>query len=117
MLILDVSPTCWQSIPGESASEETRYLALQHVLKLAVDKIFQTLAPTCPDLLAIIMNVTGEFGYDLRYKPSWPPAFIRSKQTDPFGRAMYVGAPIDAHMIKDYEPCFDLLDPPAFIYD
>ena len=30
---------------------------------------------------------------------------------------MYAGAPIEVHMIKHHVPCFDLLGPPAFIYD
>lgn len=112
-----MSPGCWRTTAGEDASEEMRYLAVRHVLKIAADKAFQALCSACPDLLVIIMDdVTGEFGYDLRGTTKWPPAFIRSKQTDPLGRTMYVAAPIDYDRIKVYEPCFDLQDTPSFVY-
>ena len=93
-----------------------RSLALQHTLKTAADMIFQTLGTACPELLTIVMHVHGDSVHDSP-KPHQPPAFIRFKQTDPFGRSTYVSAPIDARDIKSYEPCFSLLGSPALIYD
>lgn len=85
-------------------------LALRHTMKTAVDKIFQTFLPTCPGLLGVIFHVAGDWAYE-------PPAFVRTKQIDPVGQVTYVGTPIKARLIKRYEPCFDLLNPSAFVYD
>jgi hypothetical protein len=94
-----------------------RKLALQHVLKTVADKIFQALVPTCPKFMAVILDVQGDFDHFAFSKPYLPHAFIRSKQTDPAGRFTYAGAPVKATMVKHYEPCFDLLDPEAYLYD
>lgn len=37
-------------------------------------------------------------------------AFIRSKQTDPYGNTSTVGMAVETRMVKHYEPCSDILD-------
>lgn len=117
VLHLTIYPSCGQFEEGESVSNELRMLALRHVLKLAVDQIFQTFAATSPGFMAVIFNVRGDWSPGDFGTPYEPPAFIRSKQCDPTGDVSYVGTPIKAHLIKRYEPCFDLLDPPTLIYN
>jgi hypothetical protein len=116
ILHLDIYPSCYKLKEGETVRIEMRMLAVHHVMKIAADQIFQTLVPTCPGLMGVIFDVqgdwvTGDFGI-----PYEPPAFIRCKQADPAGQTTYVGTPVKAHLTKRYEPCFDLLDPPAFIH-
>lgn len=98
-------------------SNELRVLASRHVMKTAVDRIFQTLVPSCPGLMGVIFNVRGDWEPGDFGRPYEPPAFIRITQLDPIGQLTYAGTPIKAHLIKRYEPCFDLLDLPSFIYD
>lgn len=94
-----------------------RNLALKDVLKTAADMIFQTLTPTCPDLRVAVMDFWGSLGFDDFGRHLGQPLFIRSKQIDPVGHTTYVGTPIQARLIKRYESCFDLLDPPEVVYD
>lgn len=109
-------PECWslQETNVETPSMEVRFGALQHALRTAADKIFQTLGPACPRLLVVIFDVVGDFYYEPFHSLA---VFIRSKQIDPVGRTTYGGAPIDAHQVKRYEPCCDLLDKEEFHYD
>ena len=89
---------------------------MQHVLKTAADKLFQTLGPACPKFLAVVLEVRGDFEKYFK-KPHTPYAFLRTEQVDTAGASLYVGTPIESHMVKHHVPCFDLLDPPAFIYN
>jgi hypothetical protein len=111
VLRLYTDPGCWIALMISTASVEVRKLALQHVLKTVADKIFQAPVPTCPKLLAVILDIRGESDSSASGKPYMPFAFVRSKESDPTGRSMYVGTPVKATMVKHYEPCFDLLDP------
>lgn len=99
VVCLDAYPTCCQ----EEASCELRHVALQHVLNIAVDKIFQTLVPNCPDFLAVIIHANEGWSFDSIYalgfrtckagRPFWlyrirghaAPRF-RAQQLRPFHR-------------------------------
>lgn len=69
------------------------------------DRIFDTLASTCPHLIAESIWLIIEGGSALD-----SCAFLRSRQTDSQGRAQYVAVPIDEKLIKYYEPCAEVLD-------
>jgi len=92
-----------------------RCLALQHVLRTAADMIFLTLAPTCPDLLIIVMDFKGDFYWDDPQEGRRSQAFIRTKHIDLIGQVTYASSPIEARKIKQYEPCYDLFRPQEFV--
>jgi hypothetical protein len=83
-------------------------------MKIAADKIFQTLVPTCPHFMAVVLDVRDCEGADYG-RATIPFAFIRSKQIDPTRRSTYVGSSVKVAMVKHYAPCFDMLDPEAYI--
>ena len=96
----------------------------QRLAKSTADKILSELAGTCPELMVVVIEVEddralasesgSDSGSDNKIMPEYEDAtyaFIRSKQTDPYGNTSTVGMAVETHMVKHYEPCSDILDP------
>jgi hypothetical protein len=73
--------------------------------KLVADHIFGTLAPSCPQFVALVVDSAWESGDVID-----SGGFIRSKQTDIFGNTAYVGVPVEKSAIKYYVPCSEVLE-------
>jgi len=72
--------------------------------KVAADHIFASLAEPCPEFVALSIDINEHFGAELECS-----AFLRSRQTDVFGRTTWVAQSIDARTLKYYVPCSDVL--------
>lgn len=68
--------------------------------RVAADFVFDTLAPCCPWFVALVMELNTEEGDCIE-----SVEYLRSKQTDAFGYASYVGLPVKEGTVKYYEPC------------
>ena len=84
----------------------------EHLVKRTADKIFSTLASSCPRIKVVVIESVWNYGRDDRAVR----AFLRSKQTDLYGRTTVVGMPVEPHMVKHYEPCSDILYPDGFVF-
>jgi hypothetical protein len=96
----------------------------QRLAKSTADKILSELADSCPELKAVVIEIeddralASESDSDLdsddgKIMPEYKDAtyaFIRSKQTDPYGNTSTVGMAVETPMVKHYEPCSDILD-------
>ena len=83
----------------------------EHLVKRTADKILSTFASSCPRLKVVVIETAWEYGRD-DYAVR---AFLRSKQTDLYGRTTIVGMSVEPHMVKHYEPCSDILYPDEFV--
>ena len=102
----------------------------QRVSKSTADKVLSELANSCPELMAVVIEIEddrivalqeshpgsgGNFDDD---DDNWSMpkhedatyGFIRSKQTDLYGNTSIVGMAVETCMVKHYEPCSDILD-------
>ena len=68
--------------------------------RVAADFVFDRLAPYCPWFVALVMQLNTEEGDCIG-----TVEYMRSQQTDVFGKATYVGLPVEEGTIKYYEPC------------
>ena len=69
----------------------------------AADKVFEILSPSCPQLVAVILTPREDAGPDAWY-------FVRSKQIGHREQVKYLGVDIAPYVIKEYEPCCDMLE-------
>lgn len=98
----------------EALVKEAQNLAQhrEHLIKRTADKILSTLASSCPRLKVVVIETMWEYSRD----NSAVRAFLRSKQTDLYGRTTVVGMPVELCMVKHYEPCSDILEPDRFVF-
>ena len=94
----------------------------QRLAKRTADKILSELANSCPELMAVVIEIEdnepdddddNDGGGDGRTMPQNEDvtyAFIRSKQTDLYGNTSTVGMAVETCMVKHYEPYSDILD-------
>jgi hypothetical protein len=66
--------------------------------------VFETLAPTCPHFMALVVEATWGDGDDLDCG-----GFIRTRQIDVFGQTKYVGVQVEKSAVKYYVPSSDVL--------
>ena len=84
----------------------------EHLIKKSADTILSTLASACPRLNVVVIETKWMYGKD-NYAVR---AFLKSKQTDLYGRTTIVGMPVELCMVKHYEPCSDILEPDRFVF-
>lgn len=72
--------------------------------RAAADLVFDSLVPSCPWFVALIVDLNTEYG-----DPLHSMEFLRSKQINVFGKMSYVGRPVEQGTIKHYEPCSNVL--------
>jgi hypothetical protein len=91
--------------------ETVRAHKRERVIKKPVDRIFSSLAASCPDLTVVVLKVNGilEMSEDTGTHP-----FLRSKQIDLYGQTRVVGMAEELHMVKHHEPCSEILEPNSF---
>ena len=97
----------------------TNAFQLGHLVKRPADKVFSTLASTCPHFVALVIEAkcvpeTQESG---RLRGFQAFAFMKSKQTDLYGHTSVVRMAIEPHMVKHDEPCAEILEPERFPFD
>lgn len=90
----------------------TNPFQLGHLVKRAADKIFSTLASTCPRFVALVIE--ARCVPESRLCGFQAYAFLKSKQTDLYGHTSVVGMAVEPHMVKHYEPCAEILEPERF---
>lgn len=73
--------------------------------KVAADHIFESLAQTCPSLVALSFDLNDAYGSAV-----YNVDFLRVRQIDIFGRTTYAARAVEIDTIKFYEPCSDILD-------
>jgi len=77
--------------------------------KVAADHIFARLAKPCPHFVVLSIDINEHYGAELECT-----GFLRSTQTDVFGRTTYVALPIDwrtlKHCVPDPEILHDIVD-------
>ena len=95
-------------------------------MKSTADKVLSELANSCPELMAVVIEIEddrvvaprdldsddddGDDDWTMPKHEDLTYAFIRSKQTDLYGNTSTVGMAVETHMVKHYEPCSDILD-------
>jgi hypothetical protein len=84
----------------------------ERVIERTVDKIFSSLAASCPDLTVVILKVDGRTVE--RYDDDGTHPFLRSKQIDLHGQTRVVGMAEELHMVKHCEPCAEILESDNF---
>jgi len=82
----------------------------QRLAKSTADKILSELADSCPELTESDSDLNSDDGKMMPEYKDATYAFIRSKQTDPYGNTSTVGMAVETPMVKHYEPCSDILD-------
>jgi hypothetical protein len=73
---------------------------VQRQAKRVADVVLSTLALNCPTLAAVVIKTTWHI------TDTGPPvhAFLKSKQTDLYGRTTIVDMAVEPHMVKHHEP-------------
>lgn len=71
--------------------------------RLAADKIFESLASSCPSLVALVIDASDADPLVT------PVGFLRAKQLDLYGKPTYVGVPVQVQELVYHEPCSKIL--------
>lgn len=71
--------------------------------RLAADMIFDSLASSCPSLVALVIDASGA---ELHARPV---GFLRAKQLDLYGKTTFVGVPVPLRELVYHEPCSEIL--------
>lgn len=79
---------------------------VNHVFTRAANKVFQTLAPSCPAFTALLFRAQE---IDDILSSDYLFAFVRSSGFDKSGCATYEAMSVQPHLLKHYEPCSDIL--------
>jgi hypothetical protein len=103
LLDFEFDPTRLLPNPGE-----LRAYKREGVVKKTVDKIFSSLAASCPNLTVVVLKVDGRTVQ--RYEDDGTHPFLRSKQIDLHGQTSVAGMAVEQHMVKHYEPCSEILE-------
>jgi hypothetical protein len=75
----------------------------------AAETFFNVLGRSCPQLTAVILESRCDSGVT-----AWN--FVRSAQIDGRLQAKFLGEDVAPYVIKDYEPCSDMLEPEKLIF-
>jgi hypothetical protein len=98
--------------PRFQMPETARAYKRERVIKRTVDKIFSSLAVSCPSLTVVILKVDGRTVE--RWEDDGTQSFLRSKQIDLYGQTRVVDMFVEPHMVKHHEPCAEILEPKNF---
>jgi hypothetical protein len=87
------------------SKKDNEQLYKQRLAKSTADRLLPELADDCPELTAVVIEVEDNrrFSSDDGTIPDYDGtthAFIRSKQTDPYGNTSIVGMAVETHMVK-----------------
>ena len=83
--------------------------AVHTLVNQIANKTFAELIPHCPKLVALVVE-TRSPGQDCLSPDCRTAGFVRTKQTDLYGRTTVQASHIEVHKIKHVEPCCDLLE-------
>jgi hypothetical protein len=81
------------------------------IYQQAADEMFETLGSSCPQLVAVVFECRSPIGCD----STW--SFVRSEQVGGSARARSLGVDVAPCVIRDYEPCSDILEPEKLIFN
>jgi hypothetical protein len=107
-----VMPACVADLPcscgrhtcdadGGKAEHYRNFLAqVDPVFRRAADKVFQTLGPNCPELMALQFRIRGE--YECSSDPDYCCAFVRSTVIDRLGQTIYQAVSVEPQMLMEY---------------
>lgn len=95
----------------DEGDAELQYLELRmhKEARTVADRIFDGLAQSCPQLVAVAMDAADAVPF------MTPAAFIRAKQVDLYGKVSYVATPVSLSDIKHHEPCSSILQGEALV--
>ncbi|KAK4949524.1 hypothetical protein LTR10_012142 [Elasticomyces elasticus] len=87
-------------------------ITLKFTMQILANKIFKELSVSCPDLVGLVIDARDKYN-DCKRRPVAQLGYLRGTMTDACGRREAMGVPIEADMIKHYEPCAEILDDDA----
>jgi hypothetical protein len=76
----------------------------------AADEIFEILGSSCPQLIAVVFECRPKLSYCF----TW--SFVKPEQTGRSARAKLLGLDVAPYVVKEYEPCSDILEPEKLIF-
>jgi hypothetical protein len=75
----------------------------------AADKVFDMLSPHCPQLSTVILMSPSDCS-----SSAW--FFVRPKQMGRRAQMKCLGVNVAPYVVKDYEPCSDMLEPEQMVF-